>query len=413
MNYYPHISQASPVARRRIAASALAAVTLLVSPAVASAARDVGPSAAARPVLEQRMEQTVAAGAPGIVTLINDGSNAGEPWTAARGVADVRTQRPMRPTDHFRIGSVTKSFVATVALQLVEEGRLSLSDTVEQWLPGILPYGDKVTLRELLNHTSGIPDALFMTRELIYSGDPFRAWSPREIVALIAGEPQLFPSGSAYYYSSTNTVLAGLIIEQATGDSLGDEIERRIILPLHLRDTSFPVNDPSIPAPSARGYSLDHDAQGNPIEGPLRDVTVYNPSGAWAAGNMISNVEDIARFYRALLGGRLLSPAGLAEMKTTVNAGPGERYGLGLEVRDTPCGPLYGHDGGVPGFVNADYSNEDGTRQLGIMMNVQEWPAAVDAPFNLTIDQTIREAFAGAPQCAGADQRAALARAAG
>ncbi|HET6868338.1 MAG TPA: serine hydrolase domain-containing protein [Solirubrobacteraceae bacterium] len=411
MSNHTHISQASPVARRRIAASVLAAVALLVSPAVASAARDVGP-AAPRPVLVQRMEQTVAAGAPGIVTLINDGSNVGEPWTAARGVADVRTQRPMRATDHFRIGSVTKSFVATVALQLVDEGRLSLSDTVEQWLPGILPYGDKVTLRELLNHTSGIPDALFVTRELIYSGDPFRTWSPREIVALIAGEPQLFPSGSAYYYSSTNTVLAGLIIEQATGHPLGDEIERRIIRPLHLRDTSFPVIDPSIASPSARGYSLAHDDQGNPIEGPLLDVTDYNPSGAWAAGNMISNVEDIARFYRALLGGRLLSPARLADMKTTVDVGPGERYGLGLDVLDTPCGPLYGHTGGVPGFVNAAFSNEDGTRQLGIMMNAQEWPAAVGEPFNLTSQQAVREAFAGAPQCAGADQRAALARAA-
>jgi D-alanyl-D-alanine carboxypeptidase len=361
---------------------------------------------APRPELQQRLEQVVAAGAPGVVALVNDDSRSGHRhgiWTAATGVADLRSGRPMRPEDRFRAGSQTKTFVATVVLQLVGEGRLSLSDTVERWLPGILPYGDRITVRQLLNHTAGVPDYALIPKRDLYQGIRFRSWTPRELVALVADQPQLFPAGSVWSYSNTNYVLAGLIVEAVTGHSLRAELARRIFRPLRLRDTYFPVNFPFLVGPHARGYSLDLDDDLNPIEGPLLDVTVFNPSGIWATGNLVSNEQDLARFYRGLLGGRLLSGALLAEMKRPFPVFPGFGYGLGLFVVDTPCGTVFGHEGGTPGFDNWLLTSDDGSRQFGVMINADDAPAAVSEPFmTLALDQGIREAFSGQP-CAAAE----------
>ena len=327
-------------------------------------------------------------------------------WTGASGVADLRTARPMRPSDRFR--ALTKPFVATVVLQLVEEGRLSLSDTVERWLPGILPYGDQITVRQLLNHTSGVPDYFFEPFLELYGGNRFRSWRPRELVALIADRPPDFPAGTAWSYSNTGYVLAGLIVERVTGHRLGRELKRRIFRPLRLRDTSFPTDFPFLLGRHARGYSLELDVEQGFIEGPLFDITVYNPSFAWGAGNIVSDVEDLARFFRALLGGRLLPPALLAEMKTPVEIEPGFGYGLGLDVSDSPCGPLFGHSGSIPGFLNTMLSSEDGTHQFGAMMNANEPPAAVWEPVDLMVERGIREAFAGEPCAAAAPQARAL-----
>ena len=214
--------------------------------------------------------------------------------------------------------------MATVVLQLVGEGRLSLSDTVERWLPGILPYGDQITVRQLLNHTSGVPDYTFEPLVALYRGDRFRSWRPRELVALIADRPPDFAAGTAWSYSNTDYVLAGLIVERVTGHRLGREVERRIFRPLRLRDSSFPTDFPFLRGPHARGYSLQLDDELNFVE-PLFDITVYNPSLAWGSGNMVSDLDDLARFFRALLAGRLLPPALLAEMKTPVETGQGLR----------------------------------------------------------------------------------------
>jgi D-alanyl-D-alanine carboxypeptidase len=274
--------------------------------------------------LEGLLDQVVAAGAPGAAALVRDGHGVRQ---AASGLADLRTGRPMRPGLNYRVASVTKPLVATVVLQLVAEGRLSLSDTVERWLPGILPYGDQVSIRQLLNHTSGVPEYLLVPLLELYGSRQgrFRSWTPRELVALVADQPPLFPPGTTYSYSNTNYVLAGLIVEAATGRTLGQELKRRIIRPLGLHDTYFPINRPDIPGRNAHGYSLPLGDQGPVLDGPLLDFTVYNPSLAWAAGNLVSDLGDLARFFRALLGGRLLPPGLLAEMTTTVPIGPGRR----------------------------------------------------------------------------------------
>ncbi len=172
-------------------------------------------------------------------------------------------------------------------------------------------------------------------------------------------------------------MLAGLIVEAATGHTLGQELARRIVGPLGLRDTFFPVNAPGIPGPSSRGYSLPLGQQ----QGPLLDFTVFNPSVAWGSGNLISNLGDLERFFRALLGGRLLPPGLLAAMTTPVPTGrPGFGYGLGVRVIETPAGRLLGHEGAIPGFNNVIFSTEDGRRQVGIMMNEEfATPAVYDA----------------------------------
>jgi D-alanyl-D-alanine carboxypeptidase len=405
-------------------AAALVLIGLLVGPArgAASASGSSPGDDAARPELQRLMDQVVAAGAPGVVALVNDGRSdraghhdvgwnrdaqerphASGVWTGASGVADLRTGRPMRPGDRFRVGSVTKPFVATVVLQLVGEGRLSLSDTVERWLPGMLPYGDQITVRQLLNHTGGVPDYLFAPLVELYHGNRFRSWRPRELVALIADQPPDFPAGTAWSYSNTDYVLAGLIVERVTGYRLRREVERRILRPLRLRDSSFPTDYPFLRGRHATGYSLQLDDELNFIE-PLFDITVYNPSWAWGAGNIVSDVEDLARFFRALLGGRLLPPALLAEMKTPVEVEPGFGYGLGLVVSDSPCGLLYGHDGFIPGFTNIILNSEDGTHQFAQMINAEVAPAAVWEPIGHLFEQSLDEAFAGEPCAAAAPQ---------
>jgi len=364
---------------------AVAAVLLVPSPAevatnpsgsnatTTATAQRVDPEA-----LRRLLDPIVAAGAPGAAGRVRDEFGV---TAAASGVADQRNGHRMRPGLHYRVGSLTKPFVATVVLQLVAEGRLSLSDTVERWLPGILPYGSHVTVRQLLNHTGGVPDYEALVVPGLYGSKAgrFRGWTPRELVALVADQPPDFPAGTAWSYSNTGYVLAGLIVEAATGRTLGQELARRILRPLRLRDTFFPVNAPWIPGPRSRGYSLPLEHE----DGPLLDITVFNPSLAWAAGNLISNLSDLERFFRALLSGRLLAPRLLAEMTTAVPTGqPGFGYGLGLSLIDTPSGRLIGHNGAIPGFINVVLSSEDGGRQLGVMMNEQTAPPAVSEAFD-------------------------------
>jgi D-alanyl-D-alanine carboxypeptidase len=370
-----------------VLAVAMAVGTLLLAPARAGAA--AGPSSHGSTVtsarqrinpgkLQRLLDQIVAAGAPGAAARVRDEHGVTQ---AASGLADLHSGRPMRPWLHYRVGSVTKPFVATVVLQLVAQGQLSLSDTVDRWLPGILPYGDQVNIRQLLNHTSGVPDYTLEPIVRLYT-DPqarFRAWTPRELVALIADQPPDFSPGTAWSYSNTGYVLAGMIVEAATGHKLGQELTRRIFRPLGLRDTFFPVNAPGIPGPRSRGYSLPLGQE----QGPLLDFTVFNPSVAWAAGALVSNLGDLERFFRALLGGRLLPPRLLAAMMTPVPTGqPGFGYGLGLTVIETPAGRLVGHDGSIPGFLNIVLSTEDARRQLGIMRNEEFATPAVSEAFD-------------------------------
>jgi D-alanyl-D-alanine carboxypeptidase len=337
--------------------------------------------------LQQLLDRLVAAGAPGAAGWVRDeGGSVG----AASGLANRRTRRPMRPELRFRAGSMTKSLVAAVVLRLAAEGRLSLADPLERWLPGTLPYGDRVSLRQLLNHTGGVPQGTATLEQALYASRPgrLRAWTPEALVAMVADEPPAFPAGTAWSYSNTGYVLLGLIVEAASHRTLGQELRRSILGPLGLRDTLLPDGAPEIPRPSARGYSLPLGPSGEALDGPLLDFTVQNPSWAGAAGALVSTLPDLTRFFGALLGGGLLPPPLLAEMTTMVAVPPGsiplplyDRYGLGLLEVETPAGPLLGNAGGIPGFLSIVLSTPDGRRQLGLMINALPAQEAVYEAF--------------------------------
>jgi D-alanyl-D-alanine carboxypeptidase len=242
---------------------------------------------------------------------------------------------------------------------------------VERWLPGILPYGDRVTVRQLLSLTSGIPDNQDAVDAEFLKGNMTRSWSPRELVALVADKKPDFAPGAGWAYSNTNYALAGLMIERVTGHSLGAELAHRIFAPLHLRDTSFPVNATVIRGPHIHGYAA--------IDGEIRDITELNPSGMWAAGNLITSAADVARFWRALLGAKLLAPKQLRAMKTTVPAfeGANLRYGLGIIATPSACGTLWGHGGDIAGYSHDTVNSEDGTRQAMVVVPMNPMPDLV------------------------------------
>jgi D-alanyl-D-alanine carboxypeptidase len=193
-----------------------------------------------------------------------------------------------------------------------------------------------------------------------------------------------------------------MIIERAAHHDLAHELQHRILGPLRLRDTSFPVNEATIPGRHSNGYSLDYDDSYEPIEGKLLDLTEFNPSGTWAAGNLISTVADVGRFWRAVLGGELLAPAQLAAMKTTVPAWKGTklRYGLGLMESPSECGRVLGNGGDIPGFKNVFQNSEDGSRQAATIVNASAHPGPVGEARNVAQEHALSTALAG-DSCAG------------
>ncbi|MFD9592614.1 serine hydrolase domain-containing protein [Kitasatospora sp. NPDC059973] len=337
--------------------------------AAAAADRPAAPPAG----LKAALEQTVADGFPGVVAYTRNGERESR---AAAGLADTASGERARPDQRFRIASNTKSFVSTVLLQLEGDGRLSLDDSVERWLPGTVRGngndGAAVTVRQLLNHTSGIYDPTtepaFFAPYLEHHDRDY-VYTPREVVALAVRHAPLFAPGTDWAYSNTNYLLAGLVIEAVTHRSAPSEIQRRIIAPLGLKDTSFPVTDPDIHGPHLHGYDLAG-----------HDVTRFSPSYDWTAGAMISTVDDLSRFHRALFAGRLLRPAQQRELLTTVDFPDKPAYGLGVQRRDVECGTepdtrqvgTWATDGGGPGYTSVSLTTVDGERQLVLAVNLYD-----------------------------------------
>ena len=358
-----------------MAALVVAAVVWWPRHRPAAPSSDVSVPRATRPltdpaVLQQQLDGVVEAGAPGVVGLVRTGERT---WRGASGLGDLRANRPARAGDRFRVGSVTKSFVATLVLQLVGESRLGLDDNLERWLAGLVPRGEQITVRQLLNHTSGLYN---YTDDL---PEPPRRFQPRELVAIATGHKPLFAPGTEFSYSNTNYILAGLLVERVTGQPLADQLQQRILQPLRLDDTELPTTQRALAGPHARGYAPpDKDWQVSAGPARLVDVTEMDTSWAWAAGAMVSTTTDLARFYQALLGGQLLPPEQLKQMRTTVDAsqvGHGTRYGLGLEVLRPGCAvELWGHGGSLEGYGTTAFSTPDADRQLVMAINLQPEP---------------------------------------
>ncbi|GAA3147960.1 serine hydrolase domain-containing protein [Planomonospora alba] len=356
--------------RRLRAAAVLAALTVSAVPAwAAAAAADTGDdvvAAADRGALKAALGKVVKEGAVGAQAEVRDERGR---WTGRSGTARLGTGRPVPENGRFRIGSTTKPFTATVVLQLVAEGKVSLDDTVERWLPGLVPGGSRITVRQLLNHTSGLFDYL-QTEGMPKDGgdvlrDGRRTYTPEQLVRTAVANPPYFAPGAGWMYSNTNYILAGMIIERATGNTYREEVARRILKPLGLRDTFLPGTSVRIPGPHARGY---FPRTVDPV-GRLVDVTELNPSFAGAAGEMISTTADVGRFFTALLGGKLLAPEQLREMTTLVDISrqtgvPGLGYGLGLESVKLSCGVRsWGHGGSIPGYATYVGFTRDARRQ--------------------------------------------------
>ncbi|WP_326660128.1 serine hydrolase domain-containing protein [Streptomyces sp. NBC_00385] len=333
-------------------------------------ATSVGPTAAAdaqyADPLQRRVDAIHDTGVVGVSAEVTSPGTRTRAFARA-GVAERGTRRPMPPGGRFRIGSATKTFTATVVLQLVGEGRLSLEDTVERWLPGVVggdgPDGGSVTVRQLLQHTSGIPEVLPEIAALNsadgYRAERFRTYTPEELAGLAMRRPEEVSTEAAWSYSNTNYILAAMIIREVTGRSWDREVEDRIIRPLGLSGTSAPGTSPFVPGPHARAYAAFGAGKGAGI-----DVTALNTSMAVGSGALISTTHDLSRFYAALLGGRLLEPAELAEMTATVPApGMGVSYGLGLgEIPLTCGGTYYGHPGELLGYRTWAGITRDGSR---------------------------------------------------
>jgi D-alanyl-D-alanine carboxypeptidase len=300
-------------------------------------------------------------GAPGVVALARNRSGS---WQGASGVAVLQPRRRMRPREHFRVASVTKTFVATVVLQLVAEGRLGLDDTVERRLPGLLPQGRRITVRQLLNHTSGLYDYLDDPHARArFVGDVH----PRQTVAIAASRPLRFAPGTSWAYSNSGYQILGLMIERATGEPLRRVLALRIFAPLGLRHTSFEP-PPRLREQVAHGYTSPGGQAPSARDRP-RDVTQNADDGTWADGAIVSNVDDLARFYSALLKGRLLRRGLLHEMQRTVPTDFGVRAGLGLFRMRLPCGYAWGHGGGMAGYLTLVLASKDGSHVVVMAAN--------------------------------------------
>lgn len=403
--------------RRLLVAVALAVVVAVGLGALAVTAASTGsPDRSAsrlRPADQARhaptqavLDEIVAQGTPGVIAQVRDAHGV---WNGRAGVGDVASGRERSAQDRFRIASVTKTFTATVLLKLEAEGKLSLDDSVAKWLPGVVCgkgyRPGKITLRHLLNHTSGIfdynMDEGFRAR---YAGDEFDRnrhvrWSPRKLVNIALAHPPNFQpeQGSRpgkpgrWDYSDTNYVLAGMVIERAAGSTYAQAVERRIIKPLGLRGTSVPGLSPKLPAPHATHYSTLFE------DGPQarqRDVTEFSPTVAFSAGQLISTTGDVNTFLSKLLAGELLPPAQQRQLLDAVpvdgdkgHGGPNDVYGLGIRHFQLKEGcRAWGHGGMIPGSATRTLATADGRHVMTVNRN-GDWgeqrleDAAVEAEF--------------------------------
>ncbi len=340
--------------RRAVPATAAVAIGIMTMGALAPPAA----SAAVRPgTVQQGLNALVRSdGLPAALASVKD--RAGRAGTYTAGVGDLATGSKVPRDGQVRIGSNTKTFTAVVVLQLVGEGKIGLDEPVDTYLPGLVRGegidGRRITVRQLLQHTSGLPDYVDYIEDATMR---HRYFDPRDLLDIAFQHKAHFTPGAKFEYSSTNYVLAGLIVQKVTGRPLAEEIDQRIVQRVGLRHTYFPApGDRTIREPHPKGYQRD------PAGGPLRDITELDPSAGWAAGQMTSTNSDLNTFFTALLTGRLLPAAQLAQMRTTVPIGnTGAGYGLGLISRPLSCGGVYwGHGGDIPGYETRGGATDDG-----------------------------------------------------
>lgn len=325
--------------------------------------------------LERQLQQIVAAdgGPPGaIMTLHREGRTS----VLRAGRADVRGQRAPRIGDHMRIASVSKAFSGAVLLHLVDRGTIGLDDPVGRWRPELPTAWHAVTVRQLLNHTSGIPDYTRSTGfARAFSTAPRARVAPSTLIAWVRRTPMVFSPGTRYRYSNTDNIVAALIAEAATGRTYARLLREIVFQPARLTDTTLPTRI-AVPTPTIRGYVAG--------DGGLEDVTTaLSPSGAWASGGIVSTPRDLGRFVRADLARRFFGAAVQRRQLRFVRGassppGPGRNAaGLAIFRYTTRCGAVYGHTGSFPGYTQWIAANRDGSRSVTTTFNVSDPDAAM------------------------------------
>ncbi|WP_369146796.1 serine hydrolase domain-containing protein [Streptomyces sp. R44] len=307
--------------------------------------------------------------------LVRVGGTEGS-WQGSAGVHDLESNAPADPAARFRAGSVTKVFTAATVLQLAAEGRIDLDRTARSYLPDLIPgrYAT-VTVRQLLNHTHGIP-AADMPGETVeeWYANRFAVHTPEELVRSATAQPREFKPGTKQHYLNIGYTIAGLIVERVTGDSYEHQVERRILRPLGLRDTYFPGTDPEIRGPHNHGYQtmkLDDGSTG------LRDVSVWGTTDGWAAGDLISTTADLERFTRVLFKGGVVRGPLLEEMFTLpqvpdLKSGDPAAYSVGLSMKKLGGREVWGKTGGRWGYNAAIASTRHGERTLVYSVNATD-----------------------------------------
>ncbi len=322
--------------------------------------------------LDRALQQLVdvPGGPPGVIVLIQRDHHLG---VHTAGVAQIGTEPAPRATDHMRIASVSKAFSAATALSLVANNLLTLEDTIGERLPDLPESWHRVTLRQLLNHTSGLPDYTApkeFTPAVIRS--PTSAPPPRALLKFVADEPLGFTPGSQYRYSNSDNIVVGLMVESVTGTTYARALSRQVLQPLRLAHTSLP-SDVDIPKPLIHGHAPKDTGQ-------LEDAseTIAFGGWAWASGGIVSTPADLARFVRAYVGGQLFGKPVRAQQFRFIRGGnsdppgPGVNAGgLGLFRYRTPCGTVYGHTGWIPGYTQLIAATRDGRTSVVFTINTQ------------------------------------------
>jgi D-alanyl-D-alanine carboxypeptidase len=294
-------------------------------------------------------------------------------WISCKGIGNIKAGSGPTIYDHVRIASITKTFTATVILQLADEKRLKLTDTLDMFDLGVtVPNRDTITIRNLLNMTSGLfnytNDETFWSRFL---ADPTAAWTPKQLVDMSIAHGAVAPPGQGYDYNNTNYVLLGMIIEKRTGNTIGTEIKNRIIDKLGLRNTSFPVTA-EMPVPFMHGYRPDSYISGD-IGGPaIIDMSVESPTPFFTAGGMISDLMDLKTWLHALASGMLLTPEMHKEQLTFASPNTSS-YGLGV----MNGGAFVGHSGEITGYNSSAYTQTGGNGATIIVLT-NRYPSKIE-----------------------------------
>ena len=352
---------------------------LAVPVAAAIALGAVGGAASAAPSkgeaesLKSRAQGLVEAGYPAALAAVSD--SKGESAGVAVGKGNLETGQAPPMDGEVRVGSASKTFVAVVVMQMVQEGKVGLDEPIETYLPGLIKGegvdGSKITVRQLLQHTSGLPDfdeTLFGTTDVFQYRHHYV--TPRDVLDSALSKPAQFEPGTQWKYTNTNYIVLGMLVERVSQRPVGEQIDERIVKKLGLSHTYFPApGEEKIRGTHPQGYHLS-------AEGKLEDITEMDPAWGWAAGAMVSTPSELNTFFQAVFDGRLLTQASIQEMKKGVDIGSGGRvYGLGLIGTPLSCGgTAWGHGGDIAGYHTRGGVGPDGT---AVTVAVTALPTAI------------------------------------